>query len=335
MGPGRLIAAVPWLFLAYTVAVVEWTARLPLASLEVGTLGRSLALITYALLFGGLGLRQLWRKLEAGTPLPSRRAVALAAAAVIPLWLGATALSGLPDGRLHVWFIGMGESDAALVQTPGGRRVLVDAGRGEADVVGALGATLPGWGRKLDLLVLTQADAAHTAPLADLLARYGVAQALLPEGVSLPGVSSASLATGTRVQLDAGVLLEVIHAPDRGSTPDNAVLRLSMGELRLLLPSEIEQETQATLLAGGTDLTATALKTPHAGTGNWPTADFLTAVRPQLVVVPDDTTYPPQVQEHLQPLPRVEADPLEIVELISDGQQLWVKRHSPGSLTRR
>ncbi|MDH7486643.1 MAG: ComEC/Rec2 family competence protein [Anaerolineae bacterium] len=342
---GQLIAAVPWLFLTYTVAVVEWAARLPLASLEVGVLGRSLATIYYALLFAGLGLRQLWPKLEAGTPLPSPRAVGLAVAVVIPLWLGATALGSLPDGRLHVWFIGLGESDAALVQTPGGRRVLLDAGRGEADVARALRTALPGWGRSLDLLVLTQADAAHSAPLADLLARYRVAQALLPEGVFLSaeeaeGGRSAlppanSLAVGMRVQLDEGVLLEVLHAPQRGSAPDSAVLRLSMGRLRLLLPSEIEQETQAMLLAGGMDLAATALKTPHAGTGNWPTAGFLAAVRPQLVVVPEETTYPPDVQERLQALPRVEADPFEAVELISDGQQLWVKRHGPGDLGPR
>lgn len=88
-------------------------------------------------------------------------------------------LSGLPDGRLHVWFIGMGESDAALLQTPKGQRVFVDAGRSEANVAEALGTTPPGWGRKLDLPVLTQAEAAHTAPLADLLACYRVAQALL------------------------------------------------------------------------------------------------------------------------------------------------------------
>jgi len=81
-------------------------------------------------------------------------------------------------------------------------------------------------------------------------------------------VSDTLLATETLVQLDEGVLVEVIHAPDRGGMPDNAALRLSMGEPRLLLPSEIEPETQATLLAGSTDLTATTLKTPHAGTGN-------------------------------------------------------------------
>jgi competence protein ComEC len=356
---GRIIAAVPWLFLSYTVAIVEWTARLPFASLDVGALGRPLALVYYALLFGGLGLRQLWTKLDEGTRVPARRGVALAAAVVIPLWLGAAALNSLPDGRLHVWYIGLGDGDATLVQTPSGRRLLIDAGRGEADVTRAIEAALPGWGRDLDLLVLTQADEARITALSMLLERFHVAQALVPEGLSvsaeerkgsadvadaakrdLRSAQSADslppltleLATGMSVQLDEGVLLEVLHAPESGDEPDGAVLRLSMGELRLLLPSEIEQQTQADLLASGADLVSTVLKTPHAGTGNWPTADFLAAVSPQLVFVPDDTTYPPQVQERLQALPLVQVDPFETLELVSNGYQLRVNQRGPAGL---
>ena len=359
---GRVVAAVPWLFLTYTVAIVEWTALLPFASLDVGALGRPLALIYYALLFGGLGLRQLWQKLDEGTRVPARRGVALAAAVVIPLWLGAAALNGLPDGRLHVWYIGLGDGDATLVQTPSGRRLLIDAGRGEANLARAIEAALPGWGRDLDLLVLTQADKAHMTSLPMLLERFHVLQVLGPEGLSVsaeehkesadvadvaerdltsaPSAQSADslppltleLATGISVQLDEGVLLEVLHAPESGDEPDGAVLRLSMGELQLLLPSEIEQETQAGLLASGADLASAVLKTPHAGTGNWPTVEFLAAVRSQLVIVPDDTTYPPQVQERLQALPLVEVDPLETLEVVSDGYRLSVNRRGPTGL---
>lgn len=134
------------------------------------------------------------------------------------------------------------------------------------------------------------------------------------------------------VQLDEGVLLEVLHAPESGDEPDGAVLRLSMGNLRLLLPSEIEQETQADLLASGADLASTVLKTPHVGTGNWPTVEFLAAVRSQLVIVPDDTTYPPQVQERLQALPLVEVDPFETLEVVSNGYRLRVNQRGPAGL---
>jgi competence protein ComEC len=343
---GRVAAAVVWLFLSYTAAVVEWTARLPFASVHVGELGRPLAVLFYAALFGWIALRQLRRRLEIRTTLPTRRAVAVALVAAIPLWASAAALSSLPDGRLHVWFVGLGDSDAALVQTPSGRRVLVDVGRGEGDLAGAVAAFLPGWSRRIDLLVLTQADQANMDAASDLLDRYRVIRALLPRGTPVlveetdSSVSSALplttvLRTGVHVPLDEGVLLEVLHAPGEPGAGGSAVLRLTMGDLRLLLPSEMEQETQADLLAGSVDLFSTVLKTPHAGTGNWPTTELLHAARPQSIFVPDDVTYPPDVQEQLRALPMLAVDPLETVQVISDGRQLWIRRHRPTGRSRR
>jgi len=338
----RLVASIPWFFLQYTVSIVQWAARLPLASIDVGAWGWPVVFFYYVLLFGGLGLRQLCHSRDADAPLAYRRAMALTLVGVIPLWLGVTLLDALPDGRLHIWFIGLGDSDAMLVQTPAGRRVLVDAGRGEVDITATLQTTLPGWSRRLDLLILTQGDVAHTNPLPELLDRFRVSRLLLPEGISHPlevEPDSASaivppmnrMATGTQVQLDDGVLLEVLHAPS-SAEQGSAVLRLSYGTLRVLLPSEIEQETQAHLLAIGLDLGATVLKAPHMGTGNWPTDGFLIAVHPQIVLVPEDTTYPPDVQDRLRSLSAVPVDRLGTVEVISDGSRLWVAQHSLGVL---
>ena len=43
----------------------------------------------------------------------------------VVVWL---ALRGLPDGRLHVYFLDVGQGDAILVQAPDGRQILVDGG---------------------------------------------------------------------------------------------------------------------------------------------------------------------------------------------------------------
>ena len=72
-----------------------------------------------------------------------------------------------------------------------------------------------------------------------------------------------------RIDMLDGVLIEVLHVPQPGADElDGVVLRLSMGELRLLMTSEIEQQTQALLASRGDDLLSTVVKTPHLGTGN-------------------------------------------------------------------
>jgi hypothetical protein len=71
------------------------------------------------------------------------------------------------------------------------------------------------------------------------------------------------------------------------------------------------------------------LKAAGPGTGVWPSAGFLRAAEPQLVLWPQETTYPPEVSEYLTTqvtAARVEAD--GIVEVVSDGRRFWVVRHS-------
>jgi competence protein ComEC len=50
----RVLAVIPLLFLTYTTAVVQWMASVPWASVETGAVGRTLALVYYGVLFGGL-----------------------------------------------------------------------------------------------------------------------------------------------------------------------------------------------------------------------------------------------------------------------------------------
>ncbi len=38
------------------------------------------------------------------------------------------ALRGLPDGKLHVYFLDVGQGDGILVVAPDGRQILVDGG---------------------------------------------------------------------------------------------------------------------------------------------------------------------------------------------------------------
>jgi competence protein ComEC len=289
---GRVLAVIPWLFLTYTTAVVRLTAAVPFAWVEVGALGQVLALIYYAVLFGTLGMRRLTQ--TGWVTLPTRRAVAWAAAAVLPLWLGLTAVSALPDDRLHLFFLPGATGEAALVVTPAGRRAWLWDGRGDgATLTAAARGVFIGW-------------------------RKGVDAALGP----WPGtqaIDPAQLASGAVIRLDENVTLTRVAAGE-----DWAFV-LAYEEFRALLPATLQPGAQAALLAAGADLRVTLLKAPGPDTGTWPTAAFLDATAPQLILWPEGTTYPPDVVARLTARGAIRVPPDALLELITDGRQMWLR----------
>ncbi len=301
---GRVLAVIPWLFLTYTTAVVRLTAAVPFASVDTGAVGRVLALIYYGVLIGTL----LWREARqrGWTTLPPGKALAWAAGAMAPVWLASTVLAAQPDGRLHVTLLPAadGAGEAALLVTPAGRRAWIWDGRGD-------GATLAAAARSL------------------LTGQRTVDLALGPGAADLwpgrRGLDPASLAPGTQIRLGDGVALTRL---DAGGEP--AIL-VSYGQFRALLPAAIPPAGQAALLATGPpDLRLTVLFAPGPETGAWPTAEFLAAAAPQVILWPEGTTYPPDVAAMLTARGAARVPPDASIEVVTDGARVWVRRLNSG-----
>ena len=177
---GQIVGWIAWAFLEYTIAVVQWTATLPLASIPVGKFDAPLLVVYYVVLLGATRLD--WRGLLSRLAL--RPAIALGVALVAGMWLWSIALTA-PDGKTHVTFIDAG-SAATLVRTPSGRRILIDGGANPSAVNAAVGEGMPFWERSLDLVVLTNTDDAHLAGLIDVLDRYDVRQIIQPAAPEKP-----------------------------------------------------------------------------------------------------------------------------------------------------
>lgn len=292
---GRLVAVIPWFFLTYTTTVVGALATVPLASVETGGPGRLLAVLYAVALAGALLLRRL-PQVQRGAPPHVGRWLA---AAGLTAWLIMTAVNQLPDGQLHVVFISGADGEAALITTPTGRRTWVWDGRGDAAALAqATRREMPGGASTLSLAI--GPDAGRHWP---------AARALEP----------GRIPAGAVVRLDADV--ELLRLP----AADGWLLR--HGRFRALLPTTLPPEAQAELLQATPDsFPITLLKGPGADAGVWPLAALLAAASPQIVLWPDDTTYPPDVVAWLDDhrATRIRGD--GVVEVRSDGQRLWLEQ---------
>ena len=263
------------------------------------------------------------------------------------VWL---AVATLPDGRLHVAFLDVGQGDAILVTSPDGRQLLIDGGPSATDLNWRLGQEMPFWDRTLEMVVNTHPDSDHLGGMVSLLDRYQVEQALvsdlavssqlyqewekeLDETKLDPVVGQA----GQQLDLGGGVIATVLNpGPACAGIDDpndhSVVIRLQFGQISFLLSGDIEEPVEQKLVASDVPLTATVLKSPHHGSRTSSTEAFLEAVEPQVVVISvgEDNHFghpSPEVMERYAAygLPVLRTDERGTIEFITDGRKLWVE----------
>ncbi|MBA3724064.1 MAG: MBL fold metallo-hydrolase [Candidatus Levybacteria bacterium] len=77
------------------------------------------------------------------------------------------------DGKMHIIFCDVGQGDAVLIKTPGGKYILLDGGP-DRSVLNCLAAHMPFWHRRIDLMLLTHPHADHFFGMFYVLERYDV-----------------------------------------------------------------------------------------------------------------------------------------------------------------
>ena len=359
------VAWLPWALEWYLVEVVGLFASIPGGTVQVGAMAPVLVGAYYLILVGVLflGRHAIWLPAtrEAARRLftpPSRRSwrvgVLLAAAlATALIWSAALAQ---PDGRLHAYFLDVGQGDAILIRTPAGYNILVDGGPDPTLTLPALDGRLPFWDRDMDLAVLTHPDADHLTGLV-ALAQRGRLQRVLE---SPPKDEASSLYTlwelalearqvprleavvGQVIQTPDGVHIEVVNPPSppmtgtSGDRNNNAiVLRLVYGRFSALLTSDIHGEGELSLLDRGAQVDVTMLKVAHHGSETSTRRQFLEAVTPEVAIISfghDNPFGHPalatlQVLQEYLPMDRLFLTAEDgTIEVVTDGTAVWVEQ---------
>ena len=216
---------------------------------------------------------------------------------------GVAAAQSAP-AELKVWFLDVGQGDAALIQSPTGKVVLIDAGpRGATDVITKLltehGIT------HIDLALITHAHADHIGGFEGVLKAVSIGLALDP-GVAHGTTTYRNLLTalkkakvpvkrgerGRRIGLGSGAVLTLL-GPEvpllRGTRSDlnsnSLVAQLTFQDVSVLFMGDAEGETEARLMSHDDLKPVTVLKVAHHGSEHSTSSQWLKAVAPKVGVI--------------------------------------------------
>jgi competence protein ComEC len=358
-----LAGGLAWLVLRVIVVLGSAVASVPMAAVDV-TVPPALAVAWLPIVglaawaFGASGEREPDREgASTGPPGWLRRlAQPIPIGAAVVTLLGALALAGQPDGRLHLTALDIGQGDAILVEAPSGATMLVDGGPDPERTLRRLGASLPFFDRTIDLLVLSHPHQDHVAGLVDVHDRYRVgamlhadipfanpaAERLRADAVAR-GTEVLVARAGMRIALDATTTIEVLYPtaedaraplPEGDINNGSVVLVVRHGGFTALLTGDAEAPVERALVSRGILPRVDLLKVGHHGSTSSTTAELLDATRPSIAVISAgvDNEYGHPAPETLEALGA--ARPFIVVartdrdgdvEVVSDGRTYRVR----------
>lgn len=209
------------------------------------------------------------------------------------------------DGRLTLHFLDVGQGDAALIRTPAGHWIAIDAGPADERYDAGARVVAPFLERHgapaLAMLVVSHGHRDHVGGAAALTSRIPIGMVLEPgepfddswylrwlDSIAAHQVRWKTARPGLRWQLD-GVSFEVIHPasdwPGRGLdlNEDSVVLLVRYGEFAALFTGDagVPAESFWQAQVGRLDL----LKVGHHGSAGATGAGLLQSVQPRVAVI--------------------------------------------------
>lgn len=337
---GAVAAFGAWPFVAFTIRVVELFDLLPHGVLVLGDFSLWLVILFYVALltwtFFSHRIKKFFSGEHADIPTPPVITVAtVLIVLVIMIWRAAFTT---PDGKLHITFLDVGSADAILIQSPGGRHILVNGGPSASMLSDGLGRRLPPLNRRLDWLIVASTQENQLSGLPRVVERITPANVLwtgnveasfsarnLDEWFIEESIPIIKAETGSKLDLGEGATLQVLNVNSRG-----AVLLLEWNEFRALFPVGMNFTALEELGYGKNIEQISLLLLADSGYAPINPPEWIANPNPQLIVLsvaagdkdglPHESTL-----ESIEEYAVLRTDHNGWIEVSTDGAEMWIE----------
>jgi competence protein ComEC len=290
---GLFVVGVAEKLLSLTGWMVDIFARLPLANFAVPSPNAWEVALLYGLLLGTLALR---KRIHLG---------ALLALALIALGTSGAYWWGERQQRqeLRVTHLNVGQGAAAVIELPGSKVFLIDAGgTATSDFDTGEGIIAPFLRSrkilKVDYLVVTHPRIDHYGGMRTIVNEFapkefwsGAAKGQtrrfedLEETLEKSQITRVALHDGEACRVVEQVRFCSLYPPRERAAEGSVVIRIEYGKFSHLFSSDIDKRDEALLAENTGELRSAVTTVPRHGSATASTEQFLTAVQPKLAIL--------------------------------------------------
>jgi beta-lactamase superfamily II metal-dependent hydrolase len=202
------------------------------------------------------------------------------------------------DGA-KISFLAVGEGDAALINLPQSKQILIDTGRA-GKLMDKLGARMPAFDREIEAVFLSHPDSDHIGGFYELSQSYKIDKVYVSaeksdsktyqkveEVIKQKNIPETVPSQGESIYF-GNLRIEVLWSPPEGefsSNDSSLVLRMGFDKSKALFVGDLEIKGQKSLLMENEDILADLYKVSHHGSAGAHDENFLKKVGAKNAVI--------------------------------------------------
>ncbi len=251
------------------------------------------------------------------------------------------------DMQMKVHFIDVGQGDSALLELPGEKTMLIDAGDNGSEGV-ILGYIDSLDIDRIDYLIATHPHADHIGGMEEIIKSYDIGAMYMPrvssesrtfekmlDAIEEKDVPLYTLESGKSIDTE-GVAIDVLSPPENlfeDKNNNSAIVKITLGEKSFLFMGDAESQAEEELLKNVQDISCDVLKVGHHGSSTSSGKRFLEAAMPKYAVIScgKDNSYGHPHRETIESLQKngsevFRTDELGTIIIKTDGKDIAVER---------
>lgn len=206
----------------------------------------------------------------------------------------------VPTGSMKVHYIDVGQADSILIQSPGNKVMLIDAGN-NSDGTSVVSYLKSQGVNRIDVLIGTHPHEDHIGGMDNVVNSFDIGSIYMPRASSTSktfedllnaikgkGLKVTTAVGGISIDFDSGVKTDIL-APNGTSYDDlnnySSVIKMTFGNTSYLFTGDAENISEQEMLSKGYNLQADVLKVGHHGSSYSTTSAFLKSVSPKYAVI--------------------------------------------------